>query len=88
MKDTPDYIIRKQFDIIHSKPLAARLKMMTEMTELSWSIIKNQIRKKAPHLSEGELKIEVFKIFYKSDFDQDTMDKIIDSLAEYHKRKK
>ena len=88
MKDTPDHIIRKQFDIIHSKPIRERLRMMTEMTELSWSIIENQIRKKAPHLTEDEVKIEVFKIFYKSDFDKDTMEKIINSLIEYHKKEK
>ena len=61
MNDTADHIIRKQFEIIHSKPVCERLRMMTEMTELSRSIIENQIRKKAPHLSEGEVKIEVLK---------------------------
>lgn len=69
MNDTPKYILQKQFDIIYAKPLNERLAGLFEMTELSRSIIQNQLVLKRPELTEIEVKIELFKIFYRFDFD-------------------
>jgi hypothetical protein len=80
MNDTPQHILQKQFEIINAKPLPERIHGLFEMTELSRSIILNQIRKKRPELNEIELKIELFRAFYKYDFDDGTINKIIDKM--------
>jgi hypothetical protein len=80
MNDTPKDIIRKQFDIIYSKPLYERVKSVFEMTELSRTIIRNQIKEKNPGISEVDLKIELFKTFYRSDFDNETLKLITDNM--------
>jgi len=54
-----------------------------EMTELSRNIILNQLRLKNPEYSEIDLKIELFKIFYKYDFDNDTLNKIADKMRQF-----
>jgi hypothetical protein len=64
--------LQKQFDIIYAKPLEERINGIFEMTELSRKIIQNQIHLKRPELSDIEMKIELFKTFYRFDFDQET----------------
>ncbi len=83
MNDTPRYILQKQFEIMNAKPLKERIIGLFEMTELSRNIILNQLHKKKPELSEIELKIELFKAFYKFDFDKDLLNKIADKMREY-----
>jgi predicted DNA-binding protein YlxM (UPF0122 family) len=83
MNDTPDYILRKQFEIIDAKPLPERLQGLFEMTELSRAIILNQIRQERPELSEIEAKIELFKVLYRSDFDLETLNKIADEMKQF-----
>jgi hypothetical protein len=83
MNDTPQYILQKQFDIMHAKPLKERIKGLFEMTELSRSIIINQLHKKNPELNEIELKIELFKAFYRFDFDLETLNKIAGKMKEF-----
>lgn len=86
MYDTPQHIFKKQFDIINSIPLSKRLQNLFELTELSRKIIENRIREKYPDISDIDLKIELFKCFYKYDFDEEKMEKIIHSMREYHSR--
>ncbi len=83
MNDTPKKILRKQFEIIYSKPLKDKIAGLFEMTELSRNIILNQLRLKNPGLSEIDLKIELFKIFYKYDFDAETLNKIADKMRQF-----
>jgi hypothetical protein len=82
MNDTPQHILQKQFDIINTKPLQERLAGLFEMTELSRNIILNQLRQKRPDLNEIELKIELFRIFYRSDFDDETLNKIAGEMKQ------
>ena len=63
-----------------AKTLPERLKGLFEMTELSRSIILNQIRQERPELTEVEAKIDLFKVFYKSDFDEETLNKIAEEM--------
>lgn len=63
MNDTPRYILLKQFEIIHAKTVRECVRGLFEMTELSMSIILNQIQKKRPNLYEIELKTELFRHF-------------------------
>lgn len=80
MNDTPKYIRQKQFDIIMSKPLMERLNNLFELTELSRRIIQNRIKTQNPGISESDLKAELFKTFYRFDFDQETLLEIAEKL--------
>lgn len=83
MNDTPKYIMQKQFEIIHSKPLGERIKNIFEMTELSRKIILNQLHLKNPELTEIELKTELFKVFYRFDFDQKKLNQIANNMKQF-----
>lgn len=80
MNDTPKHILQKQFEIIYAKLLREKIAGLFEMTELSRKKILNQLRIKNPNLSEIDLKVELFKAFYKYDFDKDTLNKIADEM--------
>lgn len=80
MNDTPKYVRQKQFDIIMSKPLKERLNNLFELTELSRKIIQNRIKIQNPGISESDLKAELFKTFYRFDFDQETLNEIAEKL--------
>jgi hypothetical protein len=80
MNDTPKHIIKKQFEIIYSKPLHERVNSVFEMTELSREIIRNRIKEKNPEISENDLKVELFKTFYRFDFDNDTLNLIAENM--------
>jgi len=83
MNDTPKYILQKQFEIIYAKPLQDKIAGLFEMTELSRNIILNQLKQKNPGLSEIDLKIELFRKFYKFDFDNATLNKIIEEMRQF-----
>ena len=88
MNDTPKHILQKQFEIISSRPLSEKISGLFEMTELSRQIIKNRIKEKNPGISEVDLRIELFKTFYRFDFDKDTLNRIADSMRQYYCRAK
>jgi len=83
MNDTPRYILQKQFEIIYAKPLKERLDGLFEMTELSRKIIQNQLVTKQPELTEIEIKIELFKAFYRFDFDKQTLHRIAEDMRQF-----
>lgn len=83
MNDTPKFILQKQFEIIYARPLKDKIAGLFEMTELSRNIILNQLKIKNPELSEIDLKIELFKKFYKFDFDNETLNKIADKMRHF-----
>jgi hypothetical protein len=83
MNDTPKHVLKKQFDIIYSKPLIEKINGIFELTELSRKIIQNQIRLKRPELSEIEVKIELFKAFYKFDFDTEKLNLIAEQMKQF-----
>jgi len=85
MKDTPKDILHKQFEIINAKPLKVRLATIFELTELSRKIQINRIKAKKPDISDIDLKVELFKVFYRFDFDQETLAKIADRMRLYLK---
>jgi len=87
MNDTSRDIQQKQFEIIMAKPLKKRLAGLFEMTDLSRKIIENRIKAKNPEMSEIELKVELFKVFYKSDFDENSLQQIANSIKNFWKKK-
>ena len=83
MNDTPRSVLKKQFEIIYAKPLREKLEGLFEMTELSRKIIQNQLVSRRPELTEVEVKIEMFKLFYKSDFDETTLYQITEQMKQF-----
>lgn len=83
MNDTPKHIMQKQFDIVFARPMKDKIAGLFEMTELSRKIILNQLRQQRPELSEVDLKVELFKTFYKYDFDIETLNKIADEMRKF-----
>ena len=82
MSDTPRSVLQKQFEIIYAKPLKERLIGLFEMTELSRKIIQNQIMLKQPELTDIEVQIELFKTFYRFDFDKETLNRIAENMKQ------
>ena len=80
MNDTPKYIMQKQFEIIFAKPLNERLNSLFEMTELSRNILKNRIKIQEPKLSKIDLQVKLFKMFYRFDFDKETLNLIAENM--------
>lgn len=87
MNDTSREILQKQYEIVMAKPLKRRLDGLFEMTDLSRKIIQNRIIAKNPKISVIELKVEMFKAFYKSDFDELSLQQIADSIRQYWNKK-
>jgi hypothetical protein len=57
-----------------------RMMMGFSMFETSRTLVRVGILSRRPGISEKDLKIEMFKIFYGRDFDPATREKIINSL--------
>jgi len=87
MNDTTPDILKKQFEIVMAKPLKNRLNGLFEMTDLSRKIIQNRITASNPNISEVDLKVELFKIFYQSDFDSQLLNQIASDMRQYWEKK-
>jgi len=83
MNDTPKYILQKQFEIMYAKSLKEKIDGLFEMTELSRKIILNQLHLKNPEFSEIDLKVELFKAFYRYDFENETLFRIAESMRQF-----
>lgn len=84
MKDTPDYIIKKQFEIIYSKPVKERFLMTFDMIEFARKQAENKIRSKNPYISDIDLMIAVFNLFYDKDFSVQTKNNILTKMRLSH----
>lgn len=84
MKDTSDEMRRKQYEIIMAFPLEERVRMACEMIEFSFQMAENLIKQKNPHITEGELRIEIFKAFYEKDFSAEEVARISEAIRAYH----
>ncbi len=87
MNDTSRDILQKQYEIVMAKPLKRRLDSLFEMTDLSRKIIQNRITAKNPNITEVDLKVELFKVFYQFDFDGHLLNQIADSIKQYWESK-
>ncbi len=83
MNDTPKHILQKQLEIINKRSDAEKIERWLELTELSRTIILDQLREKHPEMSERDLIAELFKIFYKNDFTPEKLNIIAESIREY-----
>jgi hypothetical protein len=87
MTDTPDFIYKKQFEIIFSKTPKERFLMGFEMIESVKRIVENSIRREMPNISDIDLRVSVFKRYYQNDFTPPQLEKIAAALFAYHTNK-
>ena len=88
MKDTPDHIYKKQHEIFMSLPLEVRFRQGMAMIDDGRKLVEQSIKNSNPNISEIDLKIEVFKAFYKKDFSDSELVKIIAWFKEVDSIKK
>ncbi len=88
MLDTSDNIIQKQREIFFAKTANERFLIGVETIVFGRIIVENSIKQSKTNISELELKIAVFKRYYKNVFSKDELDKIISSLIYYYKQGK
>jgi hypothetical protein len=87
MQDTPEHIIQKQREIIHSKSPDERFMIGVEMTNFGRRIVESSIRQSNPHISETDLKVETFKRYYSGSFDPEELNEIIKGLKAYWEKR-
>lgn len=80
MNDTPESIYQKQFEILESKSMHERWIMAFDLTELSRHLIMNAIRRENTGISEVDLKVELFRRFYRNDFEEYELNKIAEQM--------
>jgi len=51
--------------------------------KLSRKIIQHQILAKHPGMNKNELQVELFKVFYRCDFDEETLNRIAESMRKF-----
>jgi hypothetical protein len=87
MTDTPDFIYKKQFEIIFSKTPQERFLMGFDMIESVKKMVENSIRQEIPTISDLDLRIAVFKRYYQNDFSPPQLEKIAAAFLSYFSRK-
>lgn len=68
MKDTPDFIAQKQYEIFMSKPLKERVLMNLEVSVWVWNMTFLRLKRENPHLSDAEIRILRFIEYYGKEF--------------------
>ncbi len=64
MTDTPDFIAKKQFEIVMSKSVAQRLQLTDAMMRQSRLLAVNRIKKANPNCTDKELKYLIIEDYY------------------------
>lgn len=82
MDDTPEYIKQMQFDIIFKKSNEEKLRMTMEMIDTSLEMAYNLIKKQNPQFSHRQIIAERFEMLYKTDFENEELQKIKKHLLE------
>ena len=80
MNDTSPEMRQKQFEIMLAMPPARRFMYGIDMIDFTRNIIENRVKSLNPGMSQLELRIEVVKKYYKSEFSQKEMANIIESF--------
>ena len=84
MNDTSPKMRNKQLEVILSKTSSERAMMGIYIIDSVKKIVTNSIRNKHPEYTELELKVAVFRRYYKNDFSEEQMEKIIESMRSYY----
>lgn len=80
MKDTPEFIPQKQFEIIYQKSDYEKLTMTLEMMQLSFDMAYQFIKREYPHLSHRQIIARRFRIMYEKDFSAEELERIAQYL--------
>ena len=76
MKDTPDFILQKQFDIIYKKTNLEKLQITTSLMQLSFDMAYNLIKRQNPTFSDREIVAKRFEMMYNKEFSEEEMKRI------------
>ena len=82
MKDTPEAVEKMYHDMLMSRTPAERVRMACSMHATARAIIRAGIPDDAWE-TEKDLRIEVFKRFYREDFTPEEMDRIVEGLRRF-----
>ena len=82
MKDTPTAVQKMYHDLLMSRTPAQRVHMACSMHATARAIIRAGIPDDAWD-TEMDLRIEVFKRFYREDFTPEEMDRIVEGLRSF-----
>lgn len=76
MKDTPNYILQKQFDIIHKQSNSKKLMKSLDLMKLSYEMAYRLIKKQYPTLSHRQIIAKRFEWMHGKDFTQKELTRI------------
>ena len=82
MKDTPAEVQKMYHDLLMSRTPAERVQMVCSMHETARAIIRAGIPDDAWE-TEKDLRLEVFRRFYREDFTPEEMDRIVEGLRRF-----
>ena len=83
MPDTSEKISNKQIEILLSKSEEERFKIGDELASFGRKVLESSIRNENPKISEIDLKTEVFKRSYSTEFSPEEINLIIDSKSDF-----
>ena len=86
MQDTPEHIIQKQREIIHSKSSDERFMIGVEAINFGRTMVQSSIRQSNPQISAVDLKVETFRRCYAQSFDPEELNTILTELRAYWER--
>ncbi|RDB07089.1 hypothetical protein [Runella aurantiaca] len=77
MTDTPDFIVRKQFEIIQSKTVKERFEIFDGMMSFVRQMTIKRIKKRlGEDISDAQLKYELIKEYYGAELPEEQMAEI------------
>lgn len=82
MKDTTQEAHKKQLEIILSKTAHERAMMGVDMMESTYKIVKQSIKNDNPQFNEREVIAELFSRYYKNDFSDNELRRIVAHLKQ------
>ncbi|MEY4903455.1 MAG: hypothetical protein RLZZ292_1270 [Bacteroidota bacterium] len=87
MTDTPSHIYQIQYNIIAAKPIAERVRLGIDTIDSMRKMIKNSLLQQNPTLDNASIEMLLFKHYYSGDFPEVLLNKIAQSIYDYHAKK-
>jgi hypothetical protein len=88
MSDTTPEMQQMQREIFRRKTISERFLLVDELISFGRKVIEGNIRQNNPDISDLDLKIAVVKRCYGNEFSETEMDKIIESISNFHHRQR
>ncbi len=83
MKDTPDFIAQKQYEIFMSKPLEERVLLNLDLSAWVWQMTFLRLKRENPHLPDVEIRILRFIEYYDKEFSPEQIQEISEKMRRY-----